>query len=38
MVRFFTIDDRSTSASIGFEAQSPTADGCAVSFSSRASV
>jgi regulation of enolase protein 1 (concanavalin A-like superfamily) len=32
MIRFFTIDDTSTPASIGFEAQSPTGDGCVVSF------
>jgi regulation of enolase protein 1 (concanavalin A-like superfamily) len=32
MVRFFTIDGTSTSAAIGFEAQSPTGDGCLVTF------
>ncbi|MCX5243323.1 DUF1349 domain-containing protein [Streptomyces prunicolor] len=32
MIRFFTLDDTSTPASIGFEAQSPTGDGCAVTF------
>jgi regulation of enolase protein 1 (concanavalin A-like superfamily) len=32
MIRFFTIDDTSTPSSIGFEAQSPTGDGCVVSF------
>ena len=32
MVRFFTIEDPSDPASIGFEAQSPTGDGCAVTF------
>ena len=31
MIRFFTIDDP-YSVSIGFEAQSPTGDGCAVTF------
>jgi regulation of enolase protein 1 (concanavalin A-like superfamily) len=31
MIRFFTIDDPSA-VSIGFEAQSPTGDGCAVTF------
>jgi len=31
MIRFFTIDDPSA-ISIGFEAQSPTGDGCAVTF------
>ncbi|MFG2371152.1 DUF1349 domain-containing protein [Streptomyces sp. NPDC048504] len=32
MIRFFTFDDTSTPASIGFEAQSPTGDGRAVTF------
>ena len=32
MVRFFTIDHPSGAVSIGFEAQSPTGDGCAVTF------
>ena len=32
MIRFFTIDGTSTSAAIGFEAQSPTGDGCVVTF------
>ncbi|MEU1411885.1 DUF1349 domain-containing protein [Streptomyces sp. NPDC005731] len=32
MIRFFTLDDTSTPASIGFEAQSPTGDGCMVTF------
>lgn len=32
MIRFFTIDDVSSPASIGFEAQSPTGDGCTVAF------
>ena len=32
MVRFFAIDGTSTSAAIGFEAQSPTGDGCVVTF------
>jgi hypothetical protein len=32
MVRFFTIDGTSTSAAIGFEAQSPTGAGCVVTF------
>ena len=32
MIRFFTIDDPSGPVSIGFEAQSPTGDGCAVTF------
>ena len=32
MVRFFTIDHPSGPVSIGFEAQSPTGDGCAVTF------
>jgi regulation of enolase protein 1 (concanavalin A-like superfamily) len=32
MIRFFTIGDPSSHASIGFEAQSPTGDGCAVTF------
>ena len=32
MIRFFTIDVASTPASIGFEAQSPTGDGCVVTF------
>ena len=30
MIRFFAIDAASTSAAIGFEAQSPTGDGCVV--------
>jgi uncharacterized protein len=32
MIRYFTIDDVSSPASIGFEAQSPTGDGCTVAF------
>jgi regulation of enolase protein 1 (concanavalin A-like superfamily) len=32
MIRFFTIDDPSGPVSIGFEAQSPTGCGCAVTF------
>jgi regulation of enolase protein 1 (concanavalin A-like superfamily) len=32
MIRFFTLDDTSTPVSIGFEAQSPTGDGCMVTF------
>jgi hypothetical protein len=32
MIRFFTIDSTSTSTAIGFEAQSPTGDGCVVTF------
>ncbi|MGW4464090.1 DUF1349 domain-containing protein [Micromonospora sp. NPDC004704] len=32
MIRYFAIDGASTSAMIGFEAQSPTGDGCAVTF------
>ncbi|WP_445521220.1 DUF1349 domain-containing protein [Streptomyces sp. NEAU-174] len=32
MIRFFTLDDTSRPASIGFEAQSPTGDGCMVTF------
>jgi hypothetical protein len=32
MVRFFAIDGTSTSAAIGFEAQSPIGDGCVVTF------
>jgi uncharacterized protein len=32
MVRCFTIGDTTTPASIGFEAQSPTGDGCVVTF------
>ncbi|MGX1676497.1 DUF1349 domain-containing protein [Streptomyces sp. NPDC055400] len=32
MIRFFALDDTSTPASIGFEAQSPTGDGCMVTF------
>jgi regulation of enolase protein 1 (concanavalin A-like superfamily) len=32
MIRFFTIDGTSTPAAIGFEAQSPTGDGCVVTF------
>ena len=32
MVRFFAIDGMSASAAIGFEAQSPTGDGCLVTF------
>jgi hypothetical protein len=32
MIRLFTIDDPSGPVSIGFEAQSPTGDGCAVTF------
>jgi uncharacterized protein len=32
MVRFFSVDGTSEPAAIGFEAQSPTGDGCVVSF------
>lgn len=32
MIRFFAVGDASTPVSIGFEAQSPTGDGCLVSF------
>jgi uncharacterized protein len=32
MIRLFTIDDPSGPVSIGFEAQSPTGNGCAVTF------
>jgi regulation of enolase protein 1 (concanavalin A-like superfamily) len=32
MIRFFTIDDVPTPASVGLEAQSPTGDGCTVTF------
>jgi regulation of enolase protein 1 (concanavalin A-like superfamily) len=32
LVRFFSIDGTSSPAAIGFEAQSPTGDGCAVAF------
>ena len=32
MIRFFAIDGASTSAAIGFEAQSPTGGGCLVTF------
>jgi len=32
MIRFFTIDDPASAATIGFEAQSPTGEGCAVAF------
>jgi len=32
LVRVFTIDGATTSAAIGFEAQSPTGDGCVVTF------
>lgn len=32
MVRCFTIDDTTTPAAVGFEAQSPTGDGCHVTF------
>ncbi|MET8788166.1 DUF1349 domain-containing protein [Streptomyces sp. NPDC004589] len=32
MIRSFTLDDTSTPAAIGFEAQSPTGDGCMVTF------
>ena len=32
MVRFFTMDGTSASAAIGFEAQSPTGEGCVVTF------
>jgi uncharacterized protein len=32
MIRFFTIDGTSTPATIGFEAQSPTGDGCVATF------
>ena len=32
MIRFFTVDDVSSPASVGFEAQSPTGDGCTVTF------
>jgi regulation of enolase protein 1 (concanavalin A-like superfamily) len=32
MIRYFAIGDVSAPASIGFEAQSPTGDGCTVTF------
>jgi uncharacterized protein len=32
MIRFFSLDGASDSASVGFEAQSPTGEGCAVRF------
>lgn len=32
MIRFFTVDGTSAAASLGFEAQSPTGDGCVVAF------
>lgn len=32
MIRFFTLDDPTDAATIGFEAQSPTGEGCAVTF------
>lgn len=32
MIRFFTFDHVATHATIGFEAQSPTGDGCVVTF------
>jgi uncharacterized protein len=32
MIRFFRIDDSSASDNVGFEAQSPTGDGCTVTF------
>ena len=32
LIRFFSINGTSTSAEIGFEAQSPTGDGCVVTF------
>jgi regulation of enolase protein 1 (concanavalin A-like superfamily) len=32
MVRFFAIDDVASPASVGFEAQSPTGDGCTATF------
>ena len=32
MIRFFTIHDMSTPASVGFETQSPTGGGCVVTF------
>ncbi|WP_043664439.1 DUF1349 domain-containing protein [Streptomyces xylophagus] len=32
MIRFFAVGDASTPVSIGFEAQSPTGDGCVVCF------
>jgi regulation of enolase protein 1 (concanavalin A-like superfamily) len=32
MIRFFTIDSTSAPTAIGFEAQSPTGDGCLVTF------
>ena len=32
LIRFFTIPDTSAPASVGFEAQSPTGDGCVVTF------
>jgi regulation of enolase protein 1 (concanavalin A-like superfamily) len=32
LIRYFTIDDASTSAALGFEAQSPTGEGCVVTF------
>jgi regulation of enolase protein 1 (concanavalin A-like superfamily) len=32
MIRFFAVDDGTSPARIGFEAQAPTGDGCAVTF------
>lgn len=32
MIRFFAFDDTATPTTVGFEAQSPTGDGCAVTF------
>jgi regulation of enolase protein 1 (concanavalin A-like superfamily) len=32
MIRFFAVDDGTSPVRIGFEAQSPTGDGCAVTF------
>jgi len=32
LIRFFTIGDAATPVSVGFEAQSPTGDGCLVTF------
>jgi len=37
MIRFFTIDGTPTSGAIGFEAQSPTGDGCVVTSTTSAS-
>jgi uncharacterized protein len=32
MVRFFRLSESSTGDNVGFEAQSPTGDGCTVTF------